>query len=257
MEIRPIDVLILAAGYATRLYPLTLNTPKPLLKVAGNPMIEWVLRALNPISMIENVFIVTNEKFTKNFIEWAASTTSKIGKNLLIVNDGTTDDSNKRGAIGDIYFVLRHQRPKNDLLIVAGDNLFTATLEGYVQFSQNCNSVTVGVYDVGSFELVKKYNNIKVDENGRVIFFEEKPLNPYTTLCAIALYYYPISTFKWIEQYINEGNNPDQPGRLIQWIYTKIPVYVWQVPGIWYDIGSKESLEEADKKFKELSSKTN
>jgi glucose-1-phosphate thymidylyltransferase len=107
----------------------------------------------------------------------------------------------------------------------------------------------LAVYDVKDLEQVKKYNSISVDAAGRITFFEEKPANPTSTLTGIALYFYPKATLPLIRQYVAEGNNPDQPGRLVQWLYPRVPVYTWQVPGLWYDIGSKESLEDANRIF--------
>jgi glucose-1-phosphate thymidylyltransferase len=107
----------------------------------------------------------------------------------------------------------------------------------------------LAVYDVGNIEEVKKYNSISVDQSGRIEFFEEKAKQPKSTLTGIALYYYPKATIPLIKQYIAEGNNPDQPGRLVQWLYPRTPVYTWRVPGLWFDVGSKESLEEANRVF--------
>ncbi len=109
----------------------------------------------------------------------------------------------------------------------------------------------LAVYDVGDLEQIKKYNAINLDGEGRITFFEEKPKNPTSTLTGIALYFYPKSTLPLIEQYVAEGNNPDQPGRLVQWLYPRVPVYTWKVPGLWYNIGSKETLEEANRIFAE------
>ena len=243
-------VLILAAGYATRLYPLTQNQPKPLLPVAGKPMIEYVLDNIEPIGGIDRVYVVTNAKFAGHFQKWAdtyRATKSKL--DFTIVNDGSTDDTNKLGAIGDLHFVMKKEIVNDDLLVVAGDNLFSESLEAFGKFCRQKNAPVLGVYDVGSLEEIKKYNSISMDAKGRITFFEEKPKNPTSTITGIALYYYPKSTLPLIKQYIAEGNNPDQPGRLVQWLYPKIPVYTWVVPGLWFDIGSKESLEEANKIF--------
>jgi len=133
--------------------------------------------------------------------------------------------------------------------VVAGDNLFSKKLEGFGQFCREKNAPVLALYDVGNLEEIKKYNSVTMDAAGKITFFEEKPKNPTSTLTGIALYYYPKSTIPLIKQYIAEGNNPDQPGRLIQWLYPRTPVYTWKVPGIWYDIGSKETLEEANKIF--------
>ncbi|MCP5523353.1 MAG: nucleotidyltransferase family protein [Verrucomicrobiales bacterium] len=247
------NLLILGAGYATRLYPLTLNQPKPLLPVAGKPMVEHVLDNLTPIPGIDRVLVVTNAKFVSHFQQWAdhyRETKAKV--EFTIVNDGSTDDTNKLGAIGDIHFVLTRERLDDDLMVVAGDNLFSQSLEDYGRFCREKQAPVLGVYDVGNLELVKKYNSITVDADDRITFFEEKPANPTSSLTGIALYYYPKATLPLIHRYMAEGNNPDQPGRLIQWLYPQTPVYTWTVPGRWFDIGSKESLEEADQIFTDL-----
>ncbi|HEX4119234.1 MAG TPA: nucleotidyltransferase family protein [Verrucomicrobiae bacterium] len=243
-------VLILAAGYATRLYPLTLTQPKPLLKVGGQPMIDYVLDNLSPIGGIDRVYVVTNAKFAGQFQSWADNyhaTKSKL--DFTIVNDGSTDDTNKLGAIGDIHLVLKREKIDDDLIVVAGDNLFSEGLQGFGALCREKKAPVLAVYDVGSLEEIKKYNSITLDEQGKITFFEEKPKQPTSTLTGIALYYYPKATLPLIHQYMAEKNNPDQPGRLVQWLYTRTPVYTWRVPGIWFDIGAKDSLDEADRIF--------
>jgi glucose-1-phosphate thymidylyltransferase len=248
------NVLILAAGYATRLYPLTLNKAKPLLEVAGKPMIEWVLDNIAPIHGIDTVYVVTNNKFAHDFREWADGYASKLPDNLKsiafkIVNDGSTSDDDKKGAIGDIHLVLNQEHLFNDdLIVVAGDNLFSEPVTGFGTVGKDAPA-TIAVYDVGDLELVKKYNSISVDAEGRITKFVEKSPEPESTLSGIALYYYRKDTLPLINQYIAEGNNPDQPGRLIEWLYRRIEVRTWKVPGLWFDIGGKESLEEAGTVF--------
>jgi len=246
-------VLILGAGYATRLYPLTLNQPKPLLPVAGKPMIEYVLDNIAPIGGIDRVYVVTNEKFAGHFQKWSdqyRSTKSKL--EFTIVNDHSTDDSNKLGAIGDMHLVITKEKVDDDLIVVAGDNLFSQSLEGFGAVCRQKKAPVLAVYDVKSLEEIKKYNSITLDAEGKITFFEEKPKTPTSTLTGIALYYYPKSSLPLIHQYMAEKNNPDQPGRLIQWMYQKTPVYTWTVPGLWFDIGSKVSLEEANRIFAKL-----
>ena len=189
-------VLILAAGYATRLYPLTLTQPKPLLPVAGKPMIDHVLDNLASVAGIERIYVVTNAKFAAHFQKWADDRRAK-GSNFefTIVNDGSTDDSNKLGAIGDIHHVLETHRVDDDLIVVAGDNLFSEKLDGFGKFIHEKNAPVLALYDVGDLEQIKKYNSISVNGDGRIVFFEEKPKNPTTTLTGIALYYYPRSVF--------------------------------------------------------------
>jgi glucose-1-phosphate thymidylyltransferase len=243
-------VIILAAGYATRLYPLTLTQPKPLLLVAGKPMVEHVLDNIAPIPGIDRVIVVTNAKFAGHFQKWAdnyRATKSKL--DFTIVNDGSTDDSNKLGAIGDMNLVLSKEKIDDDVIVVAGDNLFSESLEDYGRVCREKNAPVLAVYDVGNLEEIKKYNSISIDNDGKITFFEEKPKEPKSTLTGIALYYYPKSVLPLIKQYVAEGNNPDQPGRLVQWLYPRTPFYTWRVPGIWFDIGSKETLEEANKIF--------
>lgn len=243
-------LLILAAGYATRLYPLTKDQPKPLLPVVGKPMVEHVLDNLDAIDGISRVYVVTNAKFVGHFQRWADHyRKDKRALDFTIVNDGSTDDSNKLGAIGDIHFVLTREQVDDDLMIVAGDNLFSRPLADFGRFCREKNAAVLGVYDVGNLDLIKKYNAIDTDSSGRVIHFEEKPAKPHSTLTGIALYYYPRHLLPMIHQYIAEKNNPDQPGRLVEWLYKHADVYTWRVPGLWYDIGSKESLEEANRIF--------
>jgi len=243
-------IIVLAAGYATRLYPLTRTQPKPLLPVAGKPMVDHVLDNLAPIKGIDRVYIVTNAKFADHFRRWADDYHSKKAKlDFTIVNDGSTDDTNKLGAIGDLHLVITRENVDDDIIAVAGDNLFSNSLEDFGRSCREKNAPVLGVYDVGNLEDVKKYNSISIDESGKIVFFEEKPKQPRSTLTGIALYYYPKATIPLVRQYIAEGHNPDQPGRLIQWLYPRTAVYTWRVPGLWYDIGSKESLEEANSIF--------
>ena len=243
-------IIILAAGYATRLYPLTLTRPKPLLPVAGKPMVEHVIDNLAPIGGIDRIYVVTNAKFAEQFQTWSdnyRATKSKL--NFTIVNDGSTDDTNTLGAIGDINYVINSQNVDDDIIVVAGDNLFNQPLSDFGKFCREKNAPALAVYDVGNLEEIKKYNSISTDDDGRITFFEEKPKNPTSTLTGIALYFYPKATVPLIKQYIAEGNNPDHPGRFVQWLYPRSPVYTWKVPGLWFDIGSKETLEEANQIF--------
>ncbi|MCS7089666.1 MAG: nucleotidyltransferase family protein [Verrucomicrobiota bacterium] len=245
-------LIVLAAGYATRLYPLTLHRPKPLLTVGGQPMLNHVLRALAPVRGIEHAYIVTNARFADQFESWRQTWATRTPFPCTIVNDGTTDDANKRGAIGDIHFVLETQAVEDDLVVIAGDNLFSQPLEGFEDYCRKRSAPVLGVYDVGNLEQIKKYNAIETDQDGRITYFEEKPAHPRSTVTGIALYYYPRHTLPRIRQYIAEGNNPDQPGRLVQWMYPRVAFYTWRVPGLWFDIGSRETLEEADRIFHAL-----
>ena len=244
------NILILAAGYATRLYPLTLNKAKPLLEVAGKPMIEWVLDNLAPIPDITGVYVVTNDKFANDFEAWAKQYARSQPKlKFKIVNDGSRSDDDKLGAIGDIRLVLdRENLTKEPLIVVAGDNLFSEPLTDFAAHAQG-SAATLATYDVGDLEAMKKYSAIEVNEENVITHFEEKPARPQTTLTGIALYYFSPETLELFTTYIAAGNNPDQPGRFIQWLHTRRPVKTYQIKGTWYDIGSKETLEEANRIF--------
>lgn len=248
------NALILAAGYATRLYPLTLNKAKPLLEVGGKPMIEWLFDNLVSVSGLGTVYVVTNNKFAKDFQNWAKAyedrkreSTSKI--KIKVINDGSTSDDDKLGAIGDINLVLTREGLTNaDLLVVAGDNLFEQPLTDFVNAAKN-SPATVAVHDVGNLEAMKKYGTVTIDNKGVITNFEEKPRQPKSTLAAVALYYYSRETLPLFTTYLAAGNNPDQPGLFLQWLYTRKSVGTFEIKGRWLDIGSKETLENADKIF--------
>ena len=242
--------VLLAAGYATRLYPLTLDRPKALLSIAGRPMVEHLIERLAAIEELDRLVIVSNSKFAAQFRAWAeAYTPPRPSLAPVVLDDGTYDDETKLGAIGDLGLAIDRERLDDDLIVVASDNLFSESLEGFGDFIRGRRQPAVAVHDVGRLEDMHKYNSIELDENGRVTFFEEKPAEPRSTLMAIALYYYPRETLPLVRAYLDEGNNPDQPGRLVQWLYPRVPVYSWPVPGRWYDIGSQETLREADAGF--------
>ena len=248
------NVLILAAGYATRLYPLTLTKAKPLLEVAGKPMLEWVIDNLAPVPDIDTIYIVTNNKFANDFQSWADGYRQRNpNRRFKIINDGSTDDSDKLGAIGDINFVLSRETAaaNDDLIVVAGDNLFSEPLTEFVAHARS-SEATLATYDVGDLEAIKKYSAITLNEEGVITSFEEKPQQPKSTLTGIALYYFSRATIPMFRTYIEEGNNPDQPGRFIQWLYTRRPVKTHQIQGTWFDIGSKETLAEANELFRQF-----
>ena len=181
-------LIILAAGYATRLYPLTLSQPKPLLKVAGKPMMEHVLDNVATIPYIDHAYVVTNEKFADHFKAWADGYHHpQLRFSFTIVNDGSTDDSNKLGAIGDMYLVITKHEISDDIIVVGGDNLFSSDLSEFGEFCRQKNAPVLGVYDVGNLEEIKKYNAIEIDETERITYFEEKPAHPKSTLTGIAL----------------------------------------------------------------------
>jgi glucose-1-phosphate thymidylyltransferase len=239
-----VKAIVLAAGYATRLYPLTLDRPKALLEVGGRPMLDRVLESVRAVGNVDEAIVVTNAKFAPQFLDWAVD---KHG--VTVVDDGTTSDEDRLGAIGDIGFVLQVLRVDDDLVVVAGDNLFTSHIADFGRLARERQAPLLAVRDVGDLDEMSKYNQVQTDDEGRVTFFEEKPARAATTLMGVALYYYPRGALPLIRRYLEEGNNPDQPGRLIEWLYPRTPVYTWRVPGEWYDIGSPETLAVADAAF--------
>ena len=238
--------VILAAGYATRLYPLTLDRPKALLDVGGRPMVEHLLQQLQGVDGLDGIYLVTNSKFAGAFRDWAAGWA---GTEVRIVDDGTVDEETKLGAIGDLELTIREAAIDDDLIVLAGDNLFSESLAPFGEFARQKNAPALGVYDVGDLDAIRRYNAIELDDDDRLTFFEEKPASPRSTLTGIALYFYPRESLGLVREYLEAGNNPDQPGRLVQWLYPRMPVYAWRVPGRWYDIGSAETLAEADRAF--------
>jgi glucose-1-phosphate thymidylyltransferase len=233
--------LILAAGYATRLYPLTKTVAKPLLPLAGRPMLDYLLDRLREADEIDEIHVVTNHKFAHGFGEWAAT------REVVVHDDGTTSEDDRLGAIGDIAFVLERTGLDDDLLVVAGDNLFDYSVADYVRWWHGKGQASaVVLYDVGDLELVKKYSSVDVDDDERLTGFVEKPESPTSTLVATAAYLYHREHVPLIREYLDGGNPPDQPGRLVAWLVPRAPVYGYTAGGDWRDIGDAAQLLEAD-----------
>jgi len=239
-----VKAVVLAGGYATRLYPLTRDRPKHLLEVGGRPILELLLERL-PLDELDAVYVVTNAKFAGRFREWAESYPADV----VVIDDGTTADDDRLGAIGDLQLVVESEGLDDDLIVAAGDSLFTDRLDDFARFGQERDAAAIAVYDVGDLEAMKRLSSIAVDSDSRLVTFEEKPEHPDSTLAGIALYFYPRATLPLIGEYLAEGNNPDQPGRLVGWLYERRPVYAWRVPGQWFDIGTPETLAEAEQLF--------
>ena len=213
-------------------------------------MMEHIIDNLLPAGGVQEYLIVTNAKFVRHFTEWAADYTRRNPTfSAQIINDHSTSDETKLGAIGDIYYTSQQVPIQDDLVVVGGDNLFSDSLTPFLQYAREKAAPVLAVHDIGDLEAIKKYSSIHVDDHGQITSFEEKPQHPTSTLTGSALYYYPQSAVRLLDTYIAEGNNPDQPGRFIQWLYPRMPVFTWKLTGLWYDIGSKESLAEADRLF--------
>jgi glucose-1-phosphate thymidylyltransferase len=248
-----VKAIILAAGYATRLYPLTLDRPKALLPVAGRPMVEHVVGRLATMPDVDEILLVTNAKFAGQFAEWSAGfTPPRPGLAPRIVDDGTTDEAERLGANGDLAFVLDSQGIDDDIVVVASDNLFAESLAGFAATCRQRGAPVVVLTDIGDLAEMPKYSMVEIAADGLLTSFVEKPAEPVSTLSCIALYFYPRATLGEVRRYLAEGNNPDQPGRFVAWLFQQQPVYTWRLEGLWYDIGGLAALQEADRLFTEL-----
>ncbi len=237
--------LVLAAGYATRLSPLTDDFPKPLLPVGGRTMLEWILDRIDDVDELDGVHVVTNARYAQHFREWVTA------RDVEIHDDGTTSNDDRLGAIGDVRFVLDRIGMDDDLLVVAGDNLFDFSLRDLVDFWRGKGVASaLGLYDVGDRELAKQYGIVAVDDDDRVVDMVEKPVDPRSTLAATATYVYHREHLPLIDRYLADGNSPDQPGRFLVWLYTRAPVYAHRVTGEWIDIGDREQLLAADNRLR-------
>ena len=239
--------LILAAGYATRLYPLTLNKPKPLLKVANKPIIEYIIDKIKKIDEIDQIYIVTNNKFKPEFDKWLQEHNNTSNKPIKVLNDGTLSNEDRLGAIGDINFTITEENICDDLLVIAGDNLFEFSLTELNKIKHEKNASVMAVMDLKDpAKIANKYGNIVTNEHNKIVDFEEKPTEPKSSLAAAATYLFSKEALEEIEICLKENPNLDAPGNLIKHLITKQPVYSYIIEGRWFDIGSFDQLEEAD-----------
>ena len=233
--------IVLAAGYATRLYPLTENQPKPLLEVAGKSILDHAMEKIDRVKEIDEVIIVTNDKFASHFEEWKKAVT--YSKALTVVNDGTLTNDTRLGAIGDIQFVIDQLRIDDDLMIIAGDNLFEFELADFATFFYNKDSDCITTYHEANEAQLKRAGVIEIDEESRVLSFEEKPEQPKSSFCVPAFYLYRKDTLPFFQKYLEEGNNPDAPGHFVPYLIKHKAVHAFQFEGKRYDIGTLESYE--------------
>ena len=237
--------VVLAAGYATRLRPLTDTWAKELLPVGGRPIVDWILDAIADVDSVDEVHLVTNHRKAAWFAEWASA------RGVRVHDDGTTTNDDRLGAIGDLRFVVESAGLDDDLLVIAGDNVFEFSLADYVSFWRAHGVASaVAVRDVGSRELARQYGIVSVDSDSRLVDFVEKPADPPSTLAATATYIFHRSHVRLLDAYLSGGNSPDQPGRFVEWLCRREPVYGWQFEGAWYDIGDGEQLLTADNRLR-------
>jgi len=242
--------IIPAAGYATRMYPLTKDMPKTLLKIADRPILEHIIGKILEISDINEIVVVTNAKFYEKFVEWNSSFKCRVP--VKIINDKTSSNEDRLGSVGDINLCIETEKIGEDIIIVNSDNLFTFDLNMPLAFSREKNASVIGMYDTKSIEESKKMGAPEIDSENRVIGFVEKPSEPKTTLSGIGIYFYTKEDVPLFKKYLEEGNSADKTGEFVEWVYKKTPVFGFVFCGEndkWFDIGSLETFEQAQSEF--------
>ncbi len=240
--------LILAAGYATRLYPLTKNTPKALLSIADKPMIEYIIEKIDRADDIKDIIIVTNNTFYKQFESWLKFAKHK--KPIRIINDGTTSNEDRLGALKDIDYVVKQEMIKDNLIIIAGDNLFEFSLRSFIKFFNTKKTSVVAVFDMkDKSKLIKKFGVVELDNNNKIIDFEEKPTGPKSSLAATACYIFTPSDIEELDKFLKIHKKADNPGEFLSYITKKKFIYGYAFDEGWFDIGSFDQLEEAYKRY--------
>ncbi|MCX5685134.1 MAG: nucleotidyltransferase family protein, partial [Planctomycetota bacterium] len=234
--------IILCAGFGTRLKPLTDHMAKPLIQVAGRPILDHIIDKVLSFGEIDEVLVVSNQRFFADFESWAAAGRRPIP--VRVLNDGTTSNETRKGAVGDMLLAVREMRTPEDFLVVGGDNIFTFDLNRVFGVFSGKGS-TLAVYDVGSNALARLYGVVELDPDGRVTAMTEKPEHPATTLASICVYMYVASVTRRLVEYEAAGNSMDATGSFAAWLCSVEPVYGCPVNGVWFDIGDFESLANA------------
>lgn len=239
--------IILAAGYATRLYPLTENFPKPLLKVNDRPIIEWLMDDVS--DKIDEFIIVTNHKFAEFFEDWKTERENKRNENILIIDDGTVDNEHRLGAVNDLKLALNSCDPSDSYLVMAGDNLLDFDLSSFVDFSLNKGTSCVMCHEENDLKKKQKTAIITVDEKDKILTYEEKPKEPKGNLAVPPFYVYRHEDIVRIEEALKDGCGYDAPGSFAAWLSHKTSMHAYKMPGKRYDIGDLTSYEEVKKHF--------
>jgi len=242
-----VKALLLAGGYATRLRPLTDRVAKPLLPIGGRPMVDWIVDRITEAGVADEVHLVTNAVYAADFERWAA------GREIAVWNDGTSTNEDRLGAIGDVRFAIEHGGlGGDDLLVIAADNLFQFSLRDYVAFwrAKGAGSA-LAVHRLADPSLASLYGVVELDNDDRVVGLEEKPEHPRSDLVSTATYILQRDHLPILEQYLDEGNPPDPPGRFLVWLYPREPLYAYRFPEPWFDIGDPGQLLDADNRYRE------
>lgn len=236
------EAIILAGGYATRLWPITLNKPKSLLAVAGKPILNHIIEQLEDISEINNIYISTNKRFAPEFEEWLEGIDSK--KKIKVLAEETRNEKEKLGCIKPIQQIIESENLKDDCLILGGDNLFSFEIKEFVR-EANGNPL-VALHDLKDLSKASLYGVLSLDENNTVTSFEEKPKMPKSTLISMACYLLPADTLHLFEKYLEQDDPPKSIGSYIQWMHEKVKMKGFVSDTPWYDIGDSESYIKAN-----------
>jgi len=216
-----------------------------LLPLAGRPMLDYLLDRVREVKELDGIHLITNSRFAPIFADWAP-------EDVTVHDDGTTSNDDRLGAIGDMRFaVARAVLHGEDVLVVAGDNLIGYSVPDFVAFWRETGGSAVALYQSPDRELIKQYGVVELDDDDRIISFEEKPAEPQTDLAATAAYLYAPEHLALLDDYLAEGNSPDAPGNFVAWLYSREPVYGYRFSGEWLDIGDHEQLLEADNRMRE------
>lgn len=239
--------VILAAGYATRMYPLTENFPKPLLEVKDKPIIDWLIDDLEKTGEISGYVVISNHKFIDKFDKW--KTTSELSDKICVIDDGSTENDNRLGAVKDILFAIEECNIDDDMIVLAGDNLLDFSLSTFVNFFKSVKKSCVMRYFESNVDKLKKTGVATVDENGLITKMVEKPAEPESNWAIPPFYAYSRGDISKIALGIEQGCPTDAPGSFISWLCSQTQVYAMEMPGKRYDIGSIEGYEEIKNSF--------
>ncbi len=244
--------LILAAGYATRLYPLTENFPKPLLKVGDKTILDWLIDDIDSSGEVDEYVVISNHKFATIFEAWASSvipSEAKESKKITVLDDGTSTNETRLGAVRDIQFAIDTLGLDDDLLVIAGDNLLDFSLVRFIQYAREKGTSCIMRYFEPSEEKLHKTGVATVDENDLILEMEEKPARPKSHWCCPPFYFYCRSDVPLVKVGIDSGCGVDAPGSFIAWLSAQTPVHAWEMPGRRYDIGNLASYEEVQRTY--------
>ncbi len=238
--------LILAAGYATRLYPLTENFPKPLLKVQDKTILDWLIDDIDTLNAVDEYVVISNHKFAHHFEAWAKNKTQKV----TVLDDGTSSNETRLGAVKDIQFAIETLGLDDDMLVIAGDNLLDFSLTKFIRYALEKQASCIMRYYEANEQKLLKCGVVTVDESDKILRMTEKSPTPETHWCTPPFYYYTREDARLVEKGIAAGCGTDAPGSYIVWLCTQTPVYAMEMPGSRYDIGNLESYETVQKTYK-------